>query len=117
MQNLIPRQTALILFERSRSPERTVTVKTDPPLTAKRWSARKSANLSIVDKRRDAAQQLAALRDQQLYKDVQINNYLKRTPVVEEHRKFGLPQDKYRWGFFGSKSMRYDVWGRSLDGR
>lgn len=24
--------------------------------------------------------------------------------------KFGVPQDKYRWGFFGNKSMEYDIW-------
>lgn len=40
----------------------------------------------------------------------EIFEYLKKNPTKEEIGKFGVPQDKYRYGFYGSTSMEYDIW-------
>ncbi len=47
-----------------------------------------------------------------LVSDPQIRSYLERNPVREEMGKFGVPQDKYRWGFYGHGTMEYDSWGK-----
>lgn len=44
--------------------------------------------------------------------DEQIRKYLEQHPETEEIGKFGVPQDKYRWGFYGHKTMEYDQWGK-----
>ena len=44
--------------------------------------------------------------------DEQIRKYLEQHPVTEEIGKFGVPQDKYRWGFYGHATMEYDQWGK-----
>lgn len=54
-----------------------------------------------------------ANQDNSLVSDQAIADYLKRFPVNEEIGKFGVPQDKYRWGFYGSRSMEYDAWRRA----
>lgn len=43
-------------------------------------------------------------------KDKEISDYLKKHPIKDGIGKFGVPQDKYRWGFYGSSSMEYDIW-------
>lgn len=53
-----------------------------------------------------------AIEDQNLCSDREIAEYLKKNPLKDEMGKFGVPQDKYRWGFYGSKSMEYDAWGK-----
>ena len=40
----------------------------------------------------------------------QILEYLKKNPSANGIGKFGVPQDKYRSNFFGSKTMEYDIW-------
>jgi ribosomal protein L32 len=45
-----------------------------------------------------------------LCSDKQIAEFLKRNPLPDQMGKFGVPQDKYRYGFYGSKSMEYDSW-------
>ena len=40
----------------------------------------------------------------------QILEYLKKNPSDNGIGKFGVPQDKYRSNFFGSKTMEYDIW-------
>ena len=52
-----------------------------------------------------------AMRDNKLVGNEAIRKYLREHPY-EEKKPFGEPQDKYRWGFYGSRSMEYDVWGR-----
>ena len=58
----------------------------------------------------EAKQLRAAMNETELLTNKEIAAYIKRNPLKEEVGKFGLPQDKYRWGFFGSRSMQYDVW-------
>lgn len=45
-----------------------------------------------------------------LVQNSEIRNYLIRVPEKEQIGKFGVPQDEYRHGFYGSGSMEYDVW-------
>ena len=47
--------------------------------------------------------------------DPEIAAYLKKNPTDDYSRigKFGLPQDKYRWNFYGSSTFEYDSWGRN----
>lgn len=59
------------------------------------------------------ARELRRANQDSLVSDQAIADYLKRFPVHEEIGKFGVPQDKYRWGFYGSRSMEYDVWRRT----
>ena len=40
----------------------------------------------------------------------QIYQFLRENPIKDEIRKFGVPQDKYRYGFYGSSTMEYDIW-------
>lgn len=39
----------------------------------------------------------------------QIYEYLRKNPVNNEMGEFGVPQDKYRYGFYGSSTMEYDI--------
>ena len=50
------------------------------------------------------------MNETEIITNKEIAAYLKRNPHKEELGKFGLPQDKHRWGFYGSKSMQYDIW-------
>jgi hypothetical protein len=60
-----------------------------------------------------ARAQRQALKDNALVHDQQIRDYLRRNPIKEEKiGKRGVPQDKYRWGFYGHQTMEYDSWGR-----
>lgn len=61
----------------------------------------------------EAKARLKEIRDQRLFQDKATRTYLARVPEAPKYGKFGLPQDKYRWGFYGHSSMEYDVWGRS----
>jgi len=61
----------------------------------------------------EARKQREALEDNKLGSDEAIADYLRKHPKEEEMGKFGVPQDKYRWGFYGSRTMEYDSWGRS----
>lgn len=45
-----------------------------------------------------------------LIQNAEIAKYLKRVPMHQEIGKFGVPQDKYRWGFYGSSTMDFDTW-------
>ncbi|EIJ36996.1 hypothetical protein [Thiothrix nivea] len=40
----------------------------------------------------------------------EILDYLEKNPTKEGIGKFGVPQDKYRYDFYGSNSMEYDIW-------
>lgn len=51
-----------------------------------------------------------AIEDSDLGGDQNIADYLKNNPVKVRAGTVGLPQDKYRYGFYGNKSMEYDVW-------
>ena len=44
-----------------------------------------------------------------LVNNKQIYEYLRKNPVNNEMGKFGVPQDKYRYGFYGSSTMEYDI--------
>jgi hypothetical protein len=68
-------------------------------------------------KRKEAGELLEALSDHHLIADKMVADYLKRNPVKDEMGKFGVPQDKYRWGFYGNKTMEYDSWSREHKGR
>lgn len=54
-----------------------------------------------------------AFQENSLVSDQAIAEYLRRVPHREEMGKFGVPQDKHRWGFYGSRSMEYDIWRRT----
>lgn len=45
-----------------------------------------------------------------LIQNSEIAKYLKRVPTHQEMGKFGVPQDRYRWGFYGSSTMEFDAW-------
>lgn len=62
--------------------------------------------------RAEAAQKRAALNDQRLVSDKKIADYLRRNPTENQMGKFGVPQDPFRHGFYGSATMEYDVWRR-----
>lgn len=63
----------------------------------------------------DGAGRLKILRERaQKASQSAIASYLARNPVPDAMGKFGVPQDKYRWGFYGSSSMAYDAWGRPV---
>jgi hypothetical protein len=47
-----------------------------------------------------------------LCRDPAIADYLQRNPVRAGMGKFGVPQDSFRWGFYGHRTMEYDSWGR-----
>lgn len=55
---------------------------------------------------------LEAKKDSELSKNKEIASYLRRNPEKEMLGKFGVPQDKYRYGFYGSHSMEYDTWSK-----
>lgn len=59
---------------------------------------------------KDAAAYKRALGDAHFDSNKEITDYLERNPVESGMGKFGVPQDKYRWGFYGAHSMEYDVW-------
>jgi uncharacterized C2H2 Zn-finger protein len=47
------------------------------------------------------------------YQNKEVAAYLSKNPKKEHIGKFGVPQDKYRWGYFGSSTMEYDSWSRN----
>jgi len=55
---------------------------------------------------------LLALKETNMTKNKEIYQYLQRNPYKEELGKYGVPQDKYRYGAYGSNSMEYDAWGK-----
>lgn len=59
----------------------------------------------------EAAKILAALKEP-IINNESILAYVSRVPEVDALGKFGLPQDKYRYGFYGHASMSYDIWSR-----
>lgn len=61
----------------------------------------------------EEARELRRANQDSLVSDQAIADYLKRFPVHEEIGKFGVPQDKYRWGFYGSRTMEFNAWRRS----
>lgn len=61
----------------------------------------------------EAAELRRAYQESRLIADQAIADYLRRLPNQDEMGRFGVPQDKYRWGFYGSRSMEYDAWRRS----
>lgn len=62
--------------------------------------------------------QRQALKESDLVSDQKIRDYLQRNPNREDRiGKFGVPRDKYRWGFYGHQTMEYDAWGRLGKGR
>jgi len=59
----------------------------------------------------EATERLNDIRSQSdIIGNKEIKKYIKRCP--DKLRKFGKPQDKYRYGFYGSNSMEYDTWGK-----
>ena len=56
----------------------------------------------------DAARQLEQIQKPPTDND-QINDFIKRNPAPDELGKFGKPQDPYRRGAYGTRSMEYDV--------
>lgn len=49
-------------------------------------------------------------RVESLVKDKTIHNYLEANPINNRVGKFGVPQDKFRYGFFGCSTLQYDIW-------
>lgn len=45
-----------------------------------------------------------------LIRNQEIANYLKRVSDLSGVGKHGVPQDKYRWRFYGSSTMDFDLW-------
>ena len=74
----------------------------------------KSKRFSVVNqsKAEIAHEILEALKETNMIKNKEISRYLQRNPDKEELGKYGVPQDKYRYGFYGSHSMEYDAWGK-----
>ena len=75
------------------------------------------AELNVQDKRRFACKKqieerkkLGKSRLGSLVQNKQIAEFLRKNPVNNEMGKFGVPQDKYRYGFYGSSTMEYDIW-------
>tara|TARA_R110000787_G_scaffold63520_1_gene142919 strand:+ start:3526 stop:3708 length:183 start_codon:yes stop_codon:yes gene_type:complete len=54
---------------------------------------------------------LEALKEPIINNEI-IRAYVSRVPEVDTLGKFGRPQDKYRYGFYGHASMAYDIWSR-----
>lgn len=52
-------------------------------------------------------------KDVQLNQNKEIRGYLKKNPVYQGIGKFGVPQDKYRYNFFGKKTMNFDIWRKN----
>jgi hypothetical protein len=61
---------------------------------------------------KEAAARRAALKDQNIQSNA-IKAYLRRVPSKPTMGKFGVPQSKYRYNFYGHKTFCYDNWGRS----
>ena len=61
---------------------------------------------------RQASKALQALRSQGSGGNQEIQEYINRVPEPNKIGSFGIPQDKYRWGFYGHATMSYDIWGR-----
>lgn len=61
----------------------------------------------------EAHQRRKELGDNKLFQNKAVKDYLNRVPEKPKYGKFGLPQDKYRWGFFGHSTMEYDVWRKN----
>ena len=80
-----------------------------PKLGAPAKPKRKQKKLSP----KQASARLKEIRDQKFFHDQAILDYLSRVPEIPKYGKFGVPQDKYRWGFYGHRSMEYDIWGRN----
>ena len=59
---------------------------------------------------KEAHEQKRALEESTVINNKVISNYLESNPKSEGGGKFGVPQDKYRRGFYGSASMDYDIW-------
>ncbi len=81
----------------------------------KKVNKRKSKIIPLPDHKMTpevAAELRKALEETDIVKDKSIAEYLEKNPLKDETGKFGVPQDKYRWGFYGSKSMEYDNWGK-----
>lgn len=71
------------------------------------------------EKRNHAAEEEVAKmaeRKKAIVTNEEIRSYLERNPAPDETGKFGVPQDKYRWNFYGSGSMEYDSWSRAKIG-
>lgn len=45
-----------------------------------------------------------------LVQNTDINEFLIKNPCDNGMGKFGVPQEKYRHGFYGNKTMEYDIW-------
>lgn len=65
----------------------------------------------------DAKKLREAINDGDLITDETIKRYVEDNPSKDEMGKFGVPQDKYRWGFYGSRSMEYDSWSKNDDSK
>ncbi len=61
----------------------------------------------------DAVELKKIISDKYFYKNKEINLYLNKNPIKESYGKFGVPQDKYRWGCFGGAAMEFDAWSKN----
>ena len=60
-----------------------------------------------------AGELLTVIQETKMISNNEIKDYLDKNTIKDDLGKFGLPQDKYRWGFYGSGSMEYDTWRKS----
>lgn len=63
--------------------------------------------------KKHASEVLQAFKEQEESSDIEIKKYIQLNPVNDGVGPLGKPQDKYRWGFYGSKSMDYDGWSKN----
>jgi hypothetical protein len=61
-------------------------------------------------KRIEERKKLGESRLGSLVHNKQINEFLRKNPVNNKMGGFGVPQDKYRYGFYGNSTMEYDIW-------
>lgn len=64
-------------------------------------------------KQEDAKYKRQALSDMSTRRDPQIQAYVSENPEPDRMGKFGVPQDPYRYNFYGSRSMEKDKWRKS----
>ncbi|MFT6910772.1 MAG: putative C2H2 Zn-finger protein [Oleiphilaceae bacterium] len=62
---------------------------------------------------KDIAERKELRKDDSFYSDKDVAMYLADHPVKSQTGKFGVPQDKYRWGNFGASTMEYDSWSKN----
>lgn len=97
--------------------ERLEKPKAKTPTKAKKAQARKALAIRIRAEKAKSCKERIKDRiaerktlTSSIVQNKQILEYLKKNPSENGIGKFGVPQDKYRSNFFGSKTMEYDIW-------